>query len=109
MLCHFSSGAGRSGAFLAMDANLELLHVSKQLDVFEYCKILNNSRPGLIESIAQYNFIYSALAEAVLCGIQPIAMHELKERSSMYKAKKDRQIMETQDSYENKVHTTLSS
>lgn len=30
-------------------------------------------------------------------------MWQLKDRSSMYKAKKDRQVMEAQDAHENKV------
>lgn len=38
-------------------------------------------------------FSYDALCEAVLCNIQPIAMHELKQRSSMYRSRKDRELM----------------
>uniref|UniRef100_A0AC34Q1J4 Protein tyrosine phosphatase n=1 Tax=Panagrolaimus sp. JU765 TaxID=591449 RepID=A0AC34Q1J4_9BILA len=67
-----------------------------------------NARPNLIDSVDQYIFIYDVLAEAVLCNIQPIAMHELKERSSMYRAKKDREKMELQDSHENKLLMMLT-
>ena len=75
----FSNGAGRSGAFCALDANLELMKrtgqvsartcawfgkpSSCQLDVFEYAKQLVNARPHLIDSVGQYQFIYDALAE----------------------------------------------
>lgn len=38
-----------------------------------------------------------------MCNVQPIQMHQLKERSSMYKAKKNRELMETQETHENKV------
>ncbi|KJH43712.1 Protein-tyrosine phosphatase [Dictyocaulus viviparus] len=79
-----------------------------QLDVYEYAKTLVNSRPHLIDSVDQYQFIYEVLAEAVLCNIQPIQMHQLKERSSMYKAKKNRQLMETRDSHENKLLLQLT-
>ncbi|EYC13674.1 hypothetical protein Y032_0043g858 [Ancylostoma ceylanicum] len=97
------NGAGRSGAFLALDANLELMKKTGQLDVYEYAKTLVNARPHLIDSVDQYQFIYEALAEAVMCNVQPIQMHQLKDRSSMYKAKKNRELMESQDNHENKL------
>lgn len=99
----FSNGGGRSGAFLTLDANLELLHRTGQVNVFDYAKTLVNSRQHLIDSVDQYMFLYDVLCEAVLCNIQPIAMYQLKERSSMYKARKNRELMELQDSHENKV------
>ncbi|CAJ0958779.1 unnamed protein product, partial [Mesorhabditis belari] len=102
------NGAGRSGAFLALDANLELMKKTGQLDVFEYAKTLVNARSHLIDSVDQYMFIYDALAEAVLCNVAPIAMCELKDRSTMYKAKKDRQQIESQDNHENKLLLTLT-
>lgn len=61
-----SNGGGRSGAFLALDANLELLKRTGQVDVFEYGKILVNARPHLVDSVDQYQFIYDALAEVWL-------------------------------------------
>ncbi|KAK6735145.1 hypothetical protein RB195_018372 [Necator americanus] len=103
-----SNGAGRSGAFLALDANLELMKKTGQLDVYEYAKTLVNSRPHLIDSVDQYQFIYEALAEAVMCNVQPIQMHQLKDRSSMYKAKKNRELMESQDNHENKLLLNLT-
>ncbi|GMT15986.1 hypothetical protein PFISCL1PPCAC_7283, partial [Pristionchus fissidentatus] len=109
IIVHCSNGAGRSGAFLALDANLELMKKTGQVDVFEYAKQLVNARPHLIDSVGQYQFIYDALAEAVMCNIQPIAMQKLKERSSMYRMKSDRQNMETQDSHENKLLMMLTN
>ncbi|UMM16519.1 hypothetical protein L5515_013498 [Caenorhabditis briggsae] len=74
-----------------------------QLDFFEYAKTLVNSRPHLIDSVEQYMFIYEVLSEAVMCNVQPIEMHLLKERSSMYKAKKNRELLESQETHENKL------
>ncbi|EJW83027.1 protein-tyrosine phosphatase [Wuchereria bancrofti] len=105
-ICH--NGGGRSGAFLALDANLELLKKTGQIDVYEYGKILINARPHLIDSVDQYQFIYDALAEAVLCNIEPIEMWKLKKRSSMYKAKKNRQVMEAQVANEVKLLVMLT-
>ncbi|GMS85033.1 hypothetical protein PENTCL1PPCAC_7208, partial [Pristionchus entomophagus] len=109
IIVHCSNGAGRSGAFCALDANLELMKKTGQLDVFDYAKQLVAARPHLIDSVGQYQFIYDALAEAVMCNIQPIAMQKLKERSSMYRQKSDRQNMETQDSHENKLLMMLTN
>ncbi|KIH65943.1 Protein-tyrosine phosphatase [Ancylostoma duodenale] len=39
-----------------------------------------------------------------MCNVQPIQMHQLKDRSSMYKAKKNRELMESQDNHENKLY-----
>ncbi|KAI1720000.1 protein-tyrosine phosphatase domain-containing protein [Ditylenchus destructor] len=104
-----NNGGGRSGAFLALDANLELMQRTGQIDVYEYAKTLVNSRQHLIESVDQYTFLYDALCEAVMCNLQPIEMHQLKERSTMYKSKKDRELMELQISHENKLLLMLSS
>ncbi|MFH4974807.1 hypothetical protein AB6A40_001516 [Gnathostoma spinigerum] len=104
----FSNGGGRSGAFLALDANLELLKKTGHIDVYEYAKLMVNSRPHLVDSVDQYRFIYEALSEAVLCNIAPIPLSQLKERSSMYKAKKNRELMEAQDAHENKLLMMLT-
>uniref|UniRef100_A0A914L9W4 Uncharacterized protein n=1 Tax=Meloidogyne incognita TaxID=6306 RepID=A0A914L9W4_MELIC len=109
IVVHCSNGGGRSGAFLAVDANLELLQRTGQLDVFEYARTLINSRQNLISSVEQYTFIYDVLCEAVLCNVQPMAMHQLKDRSTMYKARKNRELMELQDSHENKLLTMLTA
>lgn len=63
----FSNGGGRSGAFIALDANLELLKRTGQIDIYEYGKTMVNSRPHLIDSADQYQFIYEALAEVNFC------------------------------------------
>ncbi|KAL3102606.1 hypothetical protein niasHT_022893 [Heterodera trifolii] len=109
IVVHCSNGGGRSGAFLALDANLELLQRTGQLDVYEYGRTLANSRQHLIDTVDQYIFIYDVLCEAVLCNIQPIGMHQLKNRSGMYKARKDRELMEVQDSHENKLLLMLTA
>ncbi|KAF7638523.1 hypothetical protein Mgra_00001897 [Meloidogyne graminicola] len=109
IIVHCSNGGGRSGAFLAVDANLELLQKTGQLDVYEYSRTLINSRQNLISSVEQYTFIYDVLCEAVLCNVQPMAMHQLKDRSTMYKARKNRELMELQDTHENKLLTMLTA
>jgi len=47
----FSDGGGRSGVYLAIDANLELAEEEDCFDVFGYFKKLRQSRKGLIETL----------------------------------------------------------
>lgn len=46
----FSDGGGRSGVYLAIDANLELAEEEDCFDVFGFLKKLRQSRKGLIEN-----------------------------------------------------------
>lgn len=45
-----SDGGGRSGVYLAIDANLELAEEEDCFDVFGFLKKLRQSRKGLIEN-----------------------------------------------------------
>lgn len=49
-----SDGGGRSGVYLAIDANMELAEEEDAFDVFGYLKKLRQSRRGLIENLVQY-------------------------------------------------------
>lgn len=46
-----SDGGGRSGVFLAIDANLELAEEEDCFEVFGYLKMLRQSRKGMIETL----------------------------------------------------------
>lgn len=48
-----SDGGGRSGVYLAIDANMELAEEEDAFDVFGYLKKLRQSRKGLIEDLVQ--------------------------------------------------------
>lgn len=49
----YSDGGGRSGVYLAVDANMELAEEEDTFDVFGYLKKLRQSRRGLIESLVR--------------------------------------------------------
>ncbi|CAD5216207.1 unnamed protein product [Bursaphelenchus xylophilus] len=68
-----------------------------------------NCRQHLIDHVDQYMFIYDVLCEALLCNIEPIPIYKLKQRSSMYRSRKDRELMELQDNHENKLLLMLTS
>ena len=50
---HFlcSDGAGRSGVYLAIDANIELSEEDGVIDVFGYVRKMRTQRRGLVESL----------------------------------------------------------
>ena len=48
-----SDGAGRSGVYLAIDANIELSEEDGVFDVFGYLKKMRQQRRGLIESLVR--------------------------------------------------------
>lgn len=61
-----SDGGGRSGVYLAIDANMELAEEEDAFDVFGYLKKLRQSRRGLIESLVHkyvYSYIIAVLVE----------------------------------------------
>ncbi|CAG9124135.1 unnamed protein product [Plutella xylostella] len=80
MLVHCNDGGGRSGVYLAIDANLELAEEEDGFDVFGYLKKLRQSRKGLIENEEQYKFVYDTLEEHVVCGVSWFPVSELSQR-----------------------------
>lgn len=67
-IVHCSDGCGRTGAFLAIDANLELAEEDNMFDIFGYTKKMRNARKGMIDSVDQYKFVYEVLEEAFTSG-----------------------------------------
>ncbi|XP_050352250.1 receptor-type tyrosine-protein phosphatase kappa [Nymphalis io] len=80
MVVHCNDGGGRSGVYLAIDANLELAEEEDCFDVFGYLKKLRQSRKGLIENEEQYKFVYDTLEEQVVCGVSWFPVSELSQR-----------------------------
>ncbi|XP_031622627.1 receptor-type tyrosine-protein phosphatase kappa isoform X1 [Contarinia nasturtii] len=88
MLVHCNDGGGRSGVYLAIDANMELAEEEDCFHVFGYLKKLRQSRKGLIENVDQYKFVYDTLEEHIKCGRTWFPVSELSERLKA-KARKD--------------------
>ncbi|XP_066906293.1 receptor-type tyrosine-protein phosphatase kappa [Halyomorpha halys] len=80
IVVHCNDGGGRSGVYLAIDANLELSEEEDCFDVFRYLKILRQSRKGMIETLDQYKFVYDTLEEYVVCGVSWFPVKELSQR-----------------------------
>lgn len=48
---YFSDGGGRSGVYLAVDANMELAEEENCFDIYRYLRKLRQSRKGLVDNI----------------------------------------------------------
>lgn len=53
MVVHCNDGGGRSGVYLAIDANIELAEEEDKFDVYGYLKKLRQSRKGLVENLVR--------------------------------------------------------
>ncbi|XP_026473499.1 receptor-type tyrosine-protein phosphatase kappa isoform X1 [Ctenocephalides felis] len=80
MVVHCNDGGGRSGVYLAIDANMELGEEEDAFDVFGYLKKLRQSRKGLIENLEQYKFVYDTLEEYIVCGNSWFPVRDLSAR-----------------------------
>ena len=63
LLSFISDGAGRSGVYLAIDANIELSEEDGVFDVYGYLKKMRQQRRGLVESL-----VSESLHEQGKCG-----------------------------------------
>ncbi|XP_044746070.1 receptor-type tyrosine-protein phosphatase kappa isoform X2 [Coccinella septempunctata] len=86
MIVHCNDGGGRSGVYLAIDANLELAEEDHKFDVFGYMKKLRQSRKNLVEN-EQYKFIYDSLEDFVTCGNSWFPVSELSQRLKLKSVK----------------------
>ena len=63
----FSDGAGRSGVYIAIDANIELCEEDGVFDVYGYLKKMRGLRRGLVETLVSFlKSFYQSLNEQLL-------------------------------------------
>lgn len=77
---YFTFIGGRSGVFMAIDANIELAEEEDSFYVFGYLKKLRQSRKGLIENVDQYKFVYDTLEEYIVCGNSFFPVKDLSQK-----------------------------
>ena len=83
-LVHCHDGGGRSGAFLAIFANLEKISRKDHVNVYESLKWLRTQRSGpVIANADQYRFVYDVLEDHVVCGDTQIDADKLKLQMAM--------------------------
>ncbi|XP_065569831.1 receptor-type tyrosine-protein phosphatase kappa-like isoform X2 [Artemia franciscana] len=80
LIVHCSDGGGRTGIYLAIDANLDLAEEDGVFQIYRYLKKLRQARKGLIETLDQYKFVYDTLEEYVICGPSWFPVSQLSAR-----------------------------
>ncbi|XP_077981774.1 receptor-type tyrosine-protein phosphatase alpha-like [Glandiceps talaboti] len=58
---HCRNGLGRSGVFCAFFAAYEQVKMEQIVNVFQAVKTIRENRPQMVETVAQYQYIYDAL------------------------------------------------
>merc|ERR1712012_1217977 len=99
VIVHCNDGAGRSGVYIAIDANIELCEEDGVFDVYGYLKKMRGLRRGLVETLEQYKCVYDTLEEYVVCGTSFFYVHQLSERLKQ-KSLKERSSKKQRNEYE---------
>ncbi|XP_071799509.1 receptor-type tyrosine-protein phosphatase T-like [Asterias amurensis] len=68
MVVHCSTGIGRTGVFLVLDAMLDQAKAEDRVDIWNFACGMRDKRMKMIQSPAQYEFIFDVLIETLLCG-----------------------------------------
>ncbi|XP_070564064.1 receptor-type tyrosine-protein phosphatase T-like [Ptychodera flava] len=87
LIIHCSAGVGRTGTFITIDAMLQMAEAEEQVDIFNFVLQGRRERINFVQTAEQYEFIYSAVLEATLCGITAIPTHDLRQKLHKMKQK----------------------
>ncbi|XP_071954253.1 uncharacterized protein [Antedon mediterranea] len=79
-LVHCSAGVGRTGTYIVIDAMLDMIMAEEAVDVFQYIKDIRENRINMVQTAAQYVFIYSVLSEFYLNSIVQFPVSEFTPR-----------------------------
>uniref|UniRef100_A0A6P8I6N2 protein-tyrosine-phosphatase n=1 Tax=Actinia tenebrosa TaxID=6105 RepID=A0A6P8I6N2_ACTTE len=74
---HSSTGVGRTGAFLAIDAMIRQARDYKTIDVFNFVKTMRQNRQNMVQTKEQYLFIHMAILEHLTCRITEVQAQQL--------------------------------
>lgn len=76
-IVHCHDGGGRSGTFLAIEANLAMVETKGLVDILGTVKWLHKQRAQLVSHAGFYRLIYDILEDFIKCGDTSIGMSEM--------------------------------
>ena len=76
-LVHCHDGGGRSGTFLAIEANLTMVETRGQVDILGSVIWLHRQRSQLVSNSGFYRLIYDILEDHIKCGDTSRNMHDV--------------------------------
>ena len=113
MVVHCSAGVGRTGTFVTIDTNIEMIEAEGKVDVFNFVRGLRWKRNYMVQTEVsgavmvfplywvahnalvlypqpQYVFIYDALAEYHNCGDTSVVATNLKKQLNALQEKNEK-------------------
>ncbi|XP_072172627.1 receptor-type tyrosine-protein phosphatase T-like [Diadema setosum] len=67
-IVHGSTGVGRTGTFITLDAMLDQAEKEGVVDVYSFVKNMREQRIKMVQVAEQYEFIFETLMETFTCG-----------------------------------------
>uniref|UniRef100_A0A0X3PIQ3 protein-tyrosine-phosphatase n=1 Tax=Schistocephalus solidus TaxID=70667 RepID=A0A0X3PIQ3_SCHSO len=77
MIVHCSAGVGRTGAFIAIDSQLERMKHENSVDIFGTVSRMRTQRNFMVQTEQQYAFLYEVLVEAARVSGSEVTVHSL--------------------------------
>ncbi|XP_077868845.1 receptor-type tyrosine-protein phosphatase T-like, partial [Saccoglossus kowalevskii] len=74
-----SAGIGRTGSFISIDSMLKMANAEGCIDVFNFVKRGRENRMNFVQTAEQYEFVHTAVMEAILCGDTSIPASDFRQ------------------------------